>query len=448
MKAGSARYCAVRILEGDELVEAELNERDKAVLDKALAVRKGLATDHGWPESAVFSSHRHAIAVNLSESVSKVASRTRKSAGELIDSIVMHPFSGPLLATVVIAGFFGMSFFVGNMLSGLVSGPFEALNVAIGRMVPGLAGAVLKGIAAGVGGGIAIVLPYLLPLLFFLSVLEDIGYLPRAAFLMDGVMHRIGLHGKSAIPLIMGFGCNVPSILGARVLESRRDRILTVLIAPFIACSARTVVILALVGAVLGPWWVLAVYVLNIVVAAGVGRVLSSVVPGMPVGLLMDIPPYRVPPLKSVIAKVWFRTKDFLISAWPALIVASVIMALLESWGIGDWINRLLAPFTSGLLGLPAATGITLVFGLFRKELTLIMLFSALGTTDVLSVMTPVQVMTFVVFVLFYIPCVATIVTQVREIGWKWTGLSVVLNVFVATVVAVCVRLLGGAFSV
>jgi ferrous iron transport protein B len=242
----------------------------------------------------------------------------------------------------------------------------------------------------------------------------------------------------------MGFGCNVPAIVGARALESRRDRLLTVLISPFIACSARTVVILALVGAVFGLKWVIAVYILNILVAGAVGRLISSFVPGTPFGLLMDIPPYRMPPLKSVAAKVWFRTREFLVSAWPALIGASLLMALLEWAGIGDRVNAFLGPFTTGVLGLPAAVGVTLVFGVFRKELTLLMLFQALGTTDVASVMSPGQVLTFVVFVMFYVPCVATIITQVREIGWKWTGISVLLNVSAATVLAFAVRLIAG----
>jgi len=443
LDAARQRYLAVRVLEGDPVVEAELARFPGDALERARAVRRRLAADHGWSEDSVFSSHRHAIAVNLFEAVSRVVRNPGRPLGERVDAVLMNPVLGPLAALAAIAGFFALSFFAGGALSGLVMGPFEALGDSVRAAIPGVAGAVVRGLVDGLGGGMAIVLPYLLPLLFVMALLEDIGYLPRAAFLVDGLLHRIGLHGKSAIPLIMGYGCNVPAIMGARALESRRDRLLTVLITPFIPCSARTVVILALVGAVFGVRWVIALYILNILVASGVGRLLSSMVPGESVGLLMDIPPYRVPPVRAVAAKVWFRTKSFLLSAWPALIAATILMALLEHWGIQDQANRLLAPFTAGLLGLPEAVGVTLIFGIFRKELTLLMLFSALGTTDVASVMSATQIMTFVVFVIFYVPCVATIITQVRETGWKWTGVSVLLNTIVATVLAGLIRIAG-----
>ncbi len=437
------RFLAVRLLEGDSAVENEIAAIDRDALDRGVAIRRALAADHGWPEDGVFASHRHAIAVNLFEAVARVTSRPGRSVRERVDAVLMHPVSGPLAAMLALAAFFSLSFFAGGALSGLVMSPFERLSGLAGALVPGIGGVIARGIVDGLGGGLAIVLPYLLPLLFMMALLEDVGYLPRAAFLVDGLLHRIGLHGKSAIPLIMGYGCNVPAIVGARALESRRDRLLTVMITPFIPCSARTVVILALIGGVFGVRWVIAAYLLNIIVAAVVGRILSSLVPGESLGLLMDIPPYRVPPLKALAAKVWFRTKSFLVSAWPALIGASVLMALLEYIGIQDWANRLLSPFTEGLLGLPPAVGVTLVFGIFRKELTLLMLFGALGTTDVTAAMSATQVATFVVFVMFYVPCVSTIVTQVRETGWKWTAASIVTNTVVATLLAVAVRLAG-----
>lgn len=441
-----ARYFAVRILEADPVAEEIVAGADRSVLDAAVQIRRELAVEHGWPEDGVFASHRHAIAVDLFESVARVVRNPGRPIRERVDSVLMHPLFGPLVALGVLAGFFAVSFFAGSALSELVMEPFTAFAGLVESKLPGVAGVLARGTVDGIGGGLAIVLPYLLPLLFFMALLEDVGYLPRAAFLMDGLLHRVGLHGRSAIPLIMGYGCNVPAIAGARALESRRDRLLTTLLVPFVPCSARTVVILALIGAMFGLKWVIAVYVMNILVAAVVGRVLSSVVPGESIGLLMDIPPYRLPPFKSVVAKVWFRIRSFLISAWPALVAASILMALLEYWGIQDAANRVLSPFTVGVLGLPAAVGVTLIFGIFRKELTILMLFAALGTTDVASVMTTTQIVTFVVFVVFYIPCVATIIVQLKETGVKWTAVSVGLNILVATVLALLARLAGSAF--
>jgi ferrous iron transport protein B len=301
----------------------------------------------------------------------------------------------------------------------------------------------LGGLVDGVIGGAGIVLPFLLPLLLLMSFLEDVGYLPRAAFLVDGLLHRIGLHGKSIIPLILGYGCNVPAIMGVRILESTRDRIITALLIPFTACSARIVVILALVAGFLGPWWALGVFVLNILVTALVGRILSAFVPGSAPGLLMDIPPYRLPPPKALAQKTWFRIREFLVHAWPIIIVASIVMAVLQYAQVDGYLNSFLSPLTSGVLGLPVVVGVTLVFGVLAKELSLVLLYAALGTSDIISVMSTTQILTFTLFVTFYVPCVATIAAQIREIGWRWTLVSVALNTVVAVLIATTIGRLG-----
>jgi ferrous iron transport protein B len=202
-------------------------------------------------------------------------------------------------------------------------------------------------------------------------------------------------------------------------------------------------VILAVVGATMGPLWALAIYVLDLAVAAAVGHVLSRLVPGRAAGLLMDIPPYRVPPFRSVLRKVWFRMYEFLVAAWPVLIAASVVMGLLQFLGIDAWLNAALRPLTAGVLGLPEAVGVTLFFGILRKELSLVLLFQALGTADLGSVLSPVQLLTFTVFVTFYVPCVSTLAASVKEIGWKWTGVSAALNTGVALAAGFAVRLAG-----
>jgi len=210
---------------------------------------------------------------------------------------------------------------------------------------------------------------------------------------------------------------------------------------PLTACSARTVVILALVAATMGPLAALGVYLLNILVTAVASRVLSAIVPGSAPGLLMDIPPYRLPPIRAVAKKVWFRVSEFLVSAWPVLIAASLVLGLLEHLGVADAINGALRPVTEDLLGLPGVLGVTLFFGILRKELTLVMMFQALGTTDVASVMTPAQLLTFTLFVTFYIPCVSTLAAQVHEVGWRWTVVGAVLNTGIALAVAMAARL-------
>ncbi|MBM4398112.1 MAG: ferrous iron transport protein B [Deltaproteobacteria bacterium] len=439
-----ARFVAVRLLEADPAVEEAAAGADAGLAAHASDLRRRLAGMHGWPEESVFSSHRHAVAVDLFEAVARVVPRQggRRGLGERLDDVVMHPVAGLGVAILSLALLFLSAFVVGDLLSGLVWRPFEAASDALAPLGSQGAGwALLKGTVDGIGGGAAVVLPYLLPLLFLMSLSEDTGYLPRAAFLLDGLFHRVGLHGRSVVPVILGYGCSVPGVMAARSLDTRAERIVTALIVPLVACSARTVVILALVGAILGPAWALLLYALNVAVAAAAGRVLSAVVREPSSEFIMEVPPYRVPPASIIFKKVWLRVREFLVSAWPVVVAASAVMAVLEQAGIDDVMNRALAPLTAGLLGLPEAVGVTLVFGLLRKELSLVMLFQALGTEDVASVMTPAQVLTFAVFVTFYVPCVATVATLVREVGWRWAGVSVALNAGVAVVAAALVRL-------
>lgn len=440
------RWIALRLLEGDGPIEALAKEASQDFYDFALSQRRALAGMHEWPEETVLSSHRHAVAMDLFEAVAKVVPRRKATLEDRIDAVVMHPFFGLLIALVAFASLFGVAFFVGDLLSGLVEGPFEALLEYLGPLEQGGAGLfVLRGLVEGIAGGAGIVLPYLLPLLTMMALFEDLGYLPRAAFLVDGLMHRVGLHGKSIVPLILGYGCTVPALMGTRILETPRDRLITALLASLIPCSARTVVILALAGAYLGPLWALLIYAINIAVTALVSLVLSRRIRGDgDAGLLMDIPPYRVPPPAAVARKVWFRAFEFLVRAWPVLIAASVVLGLLQWAGFDRPINGLLRPFSVGLLGLPEATGVTLVFGILRKELSLVMLMQALGTEDVGSVMTQGQILTFTLFVTFYIPCVASLATLVKELGWRWMGVSAALNTVVATLIAVLARIVSG----
>jgi ferrous iron transport protein B len=294
----------------------------------------------------------------------------------------------------------------------------------------------------GIFGGVAIVLPYLTPFLLGLALLEDSGYLPRVAFLMDNLMHRLGLHGKSIIPFILGYGCSVPAVMATRILESPRDRFVVALLATLIPCSARTVIIFALVAYAIGPFYALAVYFLNLVVIAGLGRVSTWILPEVSPGLLMEIPEYRRPTWSNVLQKSWRSLKDFVVVAWPILIVGSVVLSLLKFYGLDMFINLGLVPLTS-LLGLPAAVGTTLIFGIMRKELSLVMLAAALGTPDIQTVLTQTQLLTFTVFVLFYIPCAATIAALSREIGWRGAAVAVLLSLALALALGLLTRMFG-----
>jgi ferrous iron transport protein B len=224
--------------------------------------------------------------------------------------------------------------------------------------------------------------------------------------------------------------------MAARNMEYERDRIITMLIVPFIACSARSVIILALAGRYLGAAYTTAIYLGNVAVALAVSFVLSRIKADPAPGIIMDVPPLRRPYPSLVARKVWWRLREFFVFAWPVIIVSSLALAFITHAGADRALNALLEPVTTGILRLPDQTGITLFLGIFRKELTLLMLGQALGVQDVSAVLSHGQILVLVVFTVLYIPCIATISTLWKEGGKKIALYSVALNTTVALVVA------------
>ena len=430
------RFVVIQLLEMDEEFETITRETDSDFMEYVHECRRSLAQIHDWPESGVFASHRHALVLDLFEEVAVVKSRAAVSPGEAIDRFIINPVGG-LAATVgVFFSMFAVSFWIGNLIAGLVEGPLDSFGIYLNGHVSGSAGILVSGIYDGFTAGVGIVLPYLIPLLVVLSLLEDTGLLPRIAFMVDGLLHRFGLHWKSVVPIIMGYGCNVPAIMAARNLEYERDRVVTMLMVPFIACSARTVIILALAGKYLGAGYTTLIYLGNIAIALGISSALSRFSSDLSPGIIMDVPPLRRPYLHIVSRKVWVRILEFLLFAWPIIAVSSIALAVFSFIGIDGAINRLFSPVTEIILRLPSELGITLFLGIFRKELTLIMLNSALDTADVSLVLSSEQILVLVVFTVLYIPCIATITTLWKEGGAKVALLSIVLNTSVALAVA------------
>lgn len=286
-------------------------------------------------------------------------------------------------------------------------------------------------------------LPYLFPFLLAMAFIEDIGYLPRIAFLMDGLMHRMGLHGTAVVPTILGYGCSVPAVMATRILPSARDRFIAAVIAVLVPCSARMVVIMGLVGYYLGGAAAFAVYLFNALAVTLTGMALSRLMPEDSPGLILEMPSFRPPKLKVLLAKTWLRLKEFIFIAWPLLIVGSALLTGIELLGGTQVINRITAPLMK-LLGLPEAVGVTLLFGVLRKELTLLMLFQALGTQNVAAVMTPAQILTFTLFVVFYLPCMATLGIMAAELGWKRTALGAGVSFIIAVLIALAARIVTG----
>jgi ferrous iron transport protein B len=355
----------------------------------------------------------------------------------------MHPFWGYVLLGLILFVFFNMIFRFGSFIEEPLLLWFEGVAAYLGSYLSegSLAFTVIEGLIQGFSGGIAIVLPYLIPFLVGLALLEDVGYLPRAAFLMDAIMHQMGLHGKAIFPFVMGYGCNVPAIMSVKSLESSRDRFIASALVCFVPCAARTTIVFALVAYYLGPNLALLLYILNLLVIGISGNLLSRMRPESSAGLIMEIPTYQVPGFKAVVNKVWFRLREFIVLAWPLLIVGSVILSLLEYFELFDIINERFHPFTSGLLGLPSEVSITLIFGILRKELSLIMLVQALGTSDFAAVMSDAQIMVFTAFSMFYMPCLATLAMLRSVVGNYGMIFALGMTTVVATVIAVLFRI-------
>ncbi len=440
------RFTAIRMIEAGRLFFEEVLEEIFPDLKKKLdKVRRDLETRHDVPAYEVIASERHHLALKYFEQSSRVERGRQIDWKDRVDDIVMHPFLGYIILLVVFFSFFFVIFRIGNPLEELILGPAAALRQSLAlHLGSGLLYYVADGLLQGVIGGVAIVLPYFVPLLIMMSLLEDIGYLARAGFLMDTFMHRIGLHGKSVSPLILGFGCNVPAIVSTRMLESRRDRIITSLLIPFIPCSARTTIILALVAFYLGPVWAFGFYVVNIFLVALISRILSMFFKTPSPGLILEIPSLKSPSLQNILKKTYLQLKSFIKFAWPILIAGSAVLGLLQFFHLDRTINLILAPMVEKLLGLPQELGVTLVFGFLRKELSLIMMLQSLGVgyEELMTVITKGQLVVFSVFICFFIPCVSTVAMLWKEMGRRIAMISIAMNIGVAIVLSFLARLL------
>jgi ferrous iron transport protein B len=440
------RFTAVKMLENSEVFCGRLLADIEPFLNRELvSAKKRIEEKRGAPAYEVIAAERHHLALKILEQSSRVSRGQHLSWDKRVDAIIMHPLLGyPILAGILLLFFF-LIFKIGSPLETMLLGPLGRLREYFsGQLGSGLLFHLADGLLQGIGGGVAIVLPYFLPLLFFMAFLEDLGYLARAGFLLDTFMHHIGLHGKSVSPFILGFGCNVPAILSTRILESQRDRILTSLLIPFIPCSARTTIILALVAFYLGPFWALGFYFFNILIVAVIGRLLTFFFKSPSPGLILEIPSLKLPSLKKMVSKTYVELRAFSKFAWPLLVGGSIVLSLLQFLTLDKVLNVLFSPLVVHGLGLPRELGITLVFGFLRKELSLIMMLQALGVeySHLLSVVSREQILVFTVFVSFFIPCLSTFAVLWKELGKKIAFLSAALSIIVAILVSLLVRLI------
>ncbi|RMH60127.1 MAG: ferrous iron transporter B [Zetaproteobacteria bacterium] len=425
----------------DTYFDAELASHFPEHARKLEALRRQAMDSLGRPLADVVAEDYRRRASALCEQVVRLTHRSQTTTWEdRLDAVFLHPRWGLLGSMLLFAGVLFMVFEVSAGIDALTS---ARLTELVAQWQPqGLAGVIGRAVVDGVVGLIGIVVPYMLPLVLMLVLLEESGVMQRVAFVVDRFFHYIGLHGKVAVPFLLGLGCNVPAIAATRHVASGRDRIVASLLITFVPCSARSAVLLALGGKYLGGLGVFAVFMLSMLLIALLGKVLVRRYPNISPGMIQEIPPYALPRMGSVLRATWQRTQDILTIVLPLLVGGSVVLAVLQYVGAEQWLNEALAPITVWLLGLPAALGVPILFGVLRKELSLLMVYQALGTFEIDQLLDWTQISTFLVFLMLYVPCISTFAVMLKVIGRRDAWFSVMLSMGVAMVCALLVRLL------
>lgn len=440
-----ARAAAILLLEGDPEVGAWLAGAEGA--DELIHLRDEMITVlrdvRGEDPSLLLARERHGLAGLIAAEVEQRDAR-RSLLAERLWRLTTAPATGLPLLGLVLAGIFGFLFYVGDWLSTgfsilwttfaspVIQWPFHAL---LGDGV--ISRTLLWGFDAGINAALAVGIPYVLTFYILLALLEDTGYLNAVAFLTDQVMHKMGLHGRAAIPLVAGAGCNVPAIMGTRVLGSMRERIIASTLVVLTPCSARTAVILGAVSLTAGWKPALAIYAATFALALLTGIGMHHILPGRGTGLVMEMFPFRRPGLLPILKKTWYRFHAFVVVATPIVLGGSIILGGLYETGLLWKLAIPLRPIMEGWLGLPAVAGLTLIVAVLRKELalqllvTLAMVQYGPQARNLLSFMRPDQIVVYALVNTLYVPCVATIAILGRELGWRRalliSGFTVVL---------------------
>jgi len=433
------RWVAIKLLERDPEISRIIKEQSPAAVETADTLAREIEALHGEPVCVVMSAERYQIADRIASEVITVRAPSegavKKSLTDKIDSIALHPVFGYLMVIAVIGGLLIWTFLIGAQISEAIAGFFAQFGQYEPVIDGSLGSVLLNGAFTGLVAGLTLVIPYVLPFYLILAVIEDSGYLTRISVMLDRGMHKLGLHGKAIIPIILGYGCNVPACYSCRIMESPKQKLLAAFLVTLVPCTARTVVILGLVAAFVNIWWALALYAFDILLIIVAGRLAFKVMPGESVGLIMEMPDYHVPSLTVVLKQTWARTKSLVWLVFPAYIVGS---ALIQAFYWAGWltpVNAALAPITTLWLGLPAIVGITLIFGIVRKEMTILTLAVLMGTTNFAAVLTPVQLIVLALVTMIYIPCISVILALASEFGWKKSLAITAVEVVMAVVI-------------
>ncbi len=454
----SKRYMAVRLLERPDEMLALLPHSDE-LIRVAAEQRARLLYEYGLPAKEVIAKARRGFVHGaLEETLTHAKNDTGHSIADKIDNILTNKWLGLPVLMLVLYVVFECTFTLGAYPQEWISMGINALAEWLRELMPiaWWSSLIIDGVVMGIGAVLAF-LPNIIIMFFFLSLMEDSGYMARAAYMMDKIMHRIGLHGSSFIPMLMGFGCNVPAIMAARDITNKKDRAITMMMVPFMSCSARLPVYMLFVGAFFAEQKalvMLSLYIIGVLLSIGFAWVMQH----MPAfrqpkhDYVSELPPYRRPTLRNTGLHIWERVADYLQKIPAVIIWASIIIWALtyfptgnmdnmeESYlaTIGHWMEPVMRP-----LGFDWKMSVCLLTGLPAKEAIVSTMGILYPAETALSAFTPVTAYAFMVFVLLYFPCVATITTLRREIGAKWAWYSVAQSLVLAWLLSFLIYQIG-----
>ncbi len=474
-----AHWAAIKLLEGDAIVEKalELPEGVKKRLDTLVAEYEN-SSDLGDRETLIADSRYQYIQRVVGASVVKGGAPGELTLSEKIDRVVTHRiWAIPLFLCTMLVMFVVTFGPFGSWLSDGVGASIDALSAWLAPTLESmgvshvLVSLVCDGIITGVGGVLTF-LPQIALLFLFLSFLEDSGYMARAAFIMDRLLRRFGLSGKAFIPMLMGFGCSVPAIMGARTMENEKDRRMTILLVPFMSCSAKLPVYGLISAAFFGPWAGLVVFGLYIIgMLTGILSGLffkKTLFAGDPAPFVLELPPYRLPSPGNTLTHVWQKVKGFLVKAGTLILLMSMVLWLLQSFDLGlrmveDPARSMLGAIGGLIAPLFAPCGfgrwqaaVALLTGLIAKEMVVSSLsmfygFSLTASSGAVAAamtgFTPLSAFSMLVFILLYVPCVAAVSALFKEMNSsRWAWFSIAWQIGCAYVVSLLVYQIGGLF--
>jgi len=406
--SGSSRVPALLALQGIGT--------DPLLLEAAKTITGELEEEHRMPVSSLLAGNRHHAAREIA---ARVVSKAPGKEMRGLDTWLLTPFPGVRIMGGILLSLLISVFFIGSYLEELIVLAFDLwvlaplADASLDPLVYELAFSFVIAIQAGLG----IAFPFVFTFYLLMSVVEDTGYMSRIAFLADRIMHRFGLHGQAIIPMILGLGCNVPAIMAIRQIGTKRERHIAAFLITMVPCSARTVIIAGIVSVFVGLFAALSIYLIIFILILLSGLLLSRFTPGTQMGMVLEVPPLRIPSPAMVLTRAWIHIREFLIIAMPLLIVSSVFLGLLGFYGVLDVIETATAPVVNGILGLPPFASTALIFGILRKEMAFETLIILAGTATLTDVMTRVQLYVFALVSTLFVPCISTIAVLYREQG-------------------------------